>query len=85
MSNLKPCIGCKHLVAYGLACKADEQLTRVEDPLTGRVSYIDLRFPDQRGWRPTPGNMRLSGGRCGPERKLFKPKLLARIFPRLYD
>lgn len=73
---MKPCIGCKHLVAHGAACKGDEQLTRTVDPLTGSVRWEDLRFPP-RGFRPSPQEMR--AGRCGPERKLYAPKLWERL------
>ncbi len=82
---MKPCIGCKHLVAHGGACKADERLTRVEDPMTGVVRYKDLRFPEQGIWRPTPAKMRGPEGRCGPERKLYEPSLMARLLPWFYD
>ena len=34
---MKSCVGCKHLVAHGAACKGDEQLSSVEDPLTGAL------------------------------------------------
>ena len=83
--TLKKCIGCKHLVAYGAACKGDEQLTRVEDPMTGAISWRDFRYPAHGGMRFSPANMRAEGGRCGPDRKLYKPKLIARLFPWMYD
>jgi hypothetical protein len=76
---MKPCIGCKHLVANGAACKADEQLVRVVNPLTGKGRWIDHRFPEEGGWRPSPEEMRKHGGRCGPERRLYEPTLLARL------
>ena len=82
---MKRCVGCKHLVAFGAACKGDEQLTRQEDPMTGAVRWVDARFPEQGGLRPSPAAMRAPGGRCGPERKLYKPKLVARVLPWLYD
>ena len=81
---MKSCVGCKHLVAHGAACKGDEQLSSVEDPLTGRVVWRDARFPDQV-FRPSPEDMRKEGGRCEPERKLYEPTLLARLLPWLYD
>lgn len=81
---MKTCKGCKHLVAYGAACKADEDLTRIEDPMTGAVVYRDLRFPDSV-FRPRPIEMRREGGRCGPDRTLYEPNLLARILPWLHD
>ena len=81
---MKSCVGCKHLVAHGSACKGDEQLVRCEDPLTGGVVWRDARFPDQV-FRPSPKDMRKEGGRCGPERKLYEPTLFARLVPWLYD
>jgi len=82
---MKRCVGCKHLVAFGNACKGDEVLTRIEDPMTGTVKWRDLRFPDQGGFRPSPAEMREDGGRCGPDRKLYAPTLTARLLPWLYD
>ena len=79
------CIGCKHLVAWGAACKGDEQWTRLKDQMTGVVYYRDLRFPKQGGMRPSPAEMRKEGGRCGPERRLYAPSLIARLLPWLYD
>ena len=81
---MKPCKGCKYLVAFGAACKADEILTRIEDPMTGSVVWRDLRFPNQI-LRPSPAEMRAESGRCGPIRKLYKARLLARIFPWAYE
>lgn len=81
----KRCVGCRHLVAYGAACKGDEHLTRIEDPLTGVVQWRDLRFPEQDSFRPSPTEMRKEGGRCGLERRLYEPGLLARVLPWLYD
>lgn len=75
---MKPCIGCKFLVAYGRACKADEQLVRYENELTGAVWWFDPRFPGQL-MRPSPAEMRKEGGRCGPTRKLYKPSLWTRL------
>lgn len=80
---MKPCNGCKHLVAFGAACKADEVLTRMEDPMTGAVVWRDLRFPNQI-FRPSPTEMRAENGRCGLDRRLYKARLLARIFPWSY-
>ena len=82
---MKRCVGCKHLVAFGAACKGDEQLTRVEDPMTGAVRWRDLRFPQHGGMRPGPAEMRKEGGRCGPGRALYAPRLLARLLPWMYD
>lgn len=82
---MKPCVGCKHLVAFGVACKGDELLTRIEDPMTGGVVWRDMRYPDQGGFRPAPSEMRKEGGRCGHDRKLYAPKLLARVLRWLYD
>lgn len=82
---MKSCRGCKHLVAQGAACKADEQLSCRVDPLTGRVRWVDPRFPEQGGWRPSPAEMRAPGGRCGPERRLYEPSLLARVLPWLVE
>jgi len=82
---MRRCVGCKHLVGFGAACKGDEQLTRVEDQMTGVVRWRDLRFPQQGGIRPSPAEMRTEGGRCGPDRTLYEPKLLARALPWLYD
>lgn len=81
---MKRCFGCKHLVAFGAACKGDEQLTRLVDPMTGVVRWRDLRFPG-RNLRPSPDEMRKEGGRCGPERKLYEPKLVALVLPWFYD
>ena len=82
---MKRCVGCKHLVAFGAACKGGEILTRVEDPMTGHVVWNDVRYPGGGGFRPSPGEMRAPGGRCGPERRLYEPKLLARLLPWVYD
>lgn len=82
---MKRCIGCKHLVAFGGACKGGESLSRVKDPLTGVVTLIDLSYPSGGGVRPSPGEMRAPNGRCGPDRKLYAPKLLARLLPWFYD
>lgn len=83
--SMKPCVGCRNLVGFGAACKGGEMLTRIEDSLTGRVSWRDLRFTDSGGWRPSPHEMRKEGGRCGPERKLYQPKLVARLLPWMYS
>lgn len=80
---MKTCKGCKLLVAFGAACQGDEQLTRIENPLTGCVVWRDTRFPNQV-FRPSPSEMRQPGGRCGPERRLYSPTLLARILPWAY-
>jgi hypothetical protein len=82
---MKRCVGCKHLVAYGRACNGDERLTSQEDPMTGTVRWVDERFTGQGMWRPTPAQMRAPGGRCGPERKIYKPTIFARLMPWLYD
>ena len=82
---MKRCVGCKHLVAFGGACKGGEILTRTEDPMTGNVMWSDLRYPGGSGFRPSPGEMRKRSARCGPERKLYEPKLLARLLPWFYD
>ncbi len=71
-----PCIGCKHLVSYGRSCDADAQYERIQDPLTGRVSWYDPRFPDEI-FRPSPAEMRAT--RCGLERKFYEPTLIARL------
>ena len=84
VQNMKRCVGCKHLVAFGAACKGDEILTRVENPMTGSVDWRDLRFPAEV-FRPSPEEMRKEGGRCGPERRLYLPKLLAKLLPWMYD
>lgn len=81
---MRTCRGCKHLVAHAAACKGGEQLTRLQDPLTGAVRWRDLRFPDQGVLRPSPAEMRAAGGRCGPERKLYVPRLIARLLPWVY-
>ena len=85
ISSIKPCVGCKYLVGFNTFCKADEQLTLVVDPLTNTRYWRDLRFPEQGSFRLSPAEMRKEGGRCGPKRKLYKPKWLARILPWLYD
>lgn len=75
---MKPCTGCKNLVAFGAACKGDEILTKHTDNLTGRVFWRDERFPDQV-MRPSPVEMRSAVGRCGPDRVLYRPTLFARF------
>ncbi len=81
---MKSCKGCKNLVAFGAACKGDEQLTRHEDALTGHVVWRDDRYPGTV-FRPSPDEMRVDGGRCGVDRKLYEPRLIARLMPWLYD
>jgi hypothetical protein len=81
---LKKCNGCKHLVALQMACKADEDIIRIQDPYTDRVYYRNSKRPLDF-MRPAPSEMRQPGGPCGPDRKLFEPTLLARLFPFLYD
>jgi hypothetical protein len=79
---MKSCIGCKHLVAQ-FYCKADEHRVAVVDPLTGNTVYRDPRFPNMV-FRPRPQDMRAPDGRCGPDRKFFEPKRMARMMPWLY-
>jgi hypothetical protein len=81
---MKRCVGCKNLVAFGAACKGDEVLTRIEDSMTGSVVWRDIRFPSQV-LRPSPEEMRKEGGRCGPDRRLYQPTMLARLLPWMYD
>lgn len=70
--KMKPCIGCKHLVAYGAACKGGEKLERQVNPLTGSVRWRDIRFPDRGGFRLSPKEMRKQGMPCGPDAKLYE-------------
>ena len=53
--------------------------------MTGTVMCGDLRYPGGSGFRPSLGEMRKPGARCGLERKLYEPKLLARLLPWFYD
>ena len=79
------CKGCTHLVANGRACAGDDgDLIRTTDPLTGRVRYVNEAHPERGGWRPSPEEMRVQGGQCGTDRKLYKPTFFARLFPSMF-
>ena len=77
---MKPCIGCKHLSRGGRFCFADDQRKPIYDSMTGATQWRDARYPDLHGFPPFPEDMRKEGGRCGPERKLYEPKLLERLW-----
>ena len=78
---MKSCIGCKFLSInfYCTVDRVDAEYMRTVDPLTGDVSYHDSRYPERR-WLPTAHEQRSSTGRCGPDRLLFKPSMMSRIF-----
>lgn len=81
---MKLCSGCKHLNAIDL-CNADAMpAVREVNPATGRVSYV-VRGSDGSCWKPSAIDMRKEGGLCGPERRLYQPGLLARLFPWAFD
>lgn len=81
---MKSCIGCKYLRGHGeiFWCSfdnTDAEYVRSVNTLTGAISYHDSRYPNR--WSlPSPEEQRSESGRCGHDRKLFKPSLLSRIF-----
>lgn len=79
---MKPCIGCKHLIAQLSLCKATDVGPWAEEtnPLSGRVKWVNLH-PDVEwsGWRPSVEHMRKSGASCGPDAKLYEPTLWHRL------
>ena len=77
---MKMCNGCRHLSMNDLCDAMARPAEREENPVTGRVRYV-VRGHDGSVFKPTAIRMREAGAPCGPERLLYAPSLLARVFP----
>lgn len=82
---MKKCNGCKHLFGYADLCNALAQpAQRIVNPVTGRVRW-EIRGPDGSVFAPTAEEMRAYENKCGADRKLYEPGILARLFPWAYE
>jgi hypothetical protein len=86
---MKPCSGCKHLLIHRGESLCLHVFTvtprdeRVTNEYTGKTEY---RRDPSRPWRaPRVADVRSPEGACGPDRALYKPGLIARLLPFLYD
>ena len=81
---MKLCNGCAHLMG-GRYCHALAQPAVEEvDPSTNRRTLV-IRGHDGSIFAPTSARMREPGQPCGPERALWKPGILFRLFPWAFE
>ena len=73
--SLKPCTGCKHLVARTVCAAKDVLPTLDVNPYTGRNEY-------HYTLRPTVREMRQPTAECGPEAKLWTPNWRRRLLAK---
>jgi hypothetical protein len=71
-----PCTGCRFLVqATHAVCSAtDGPFTYVVNPYTGRSELQGIRL------RPDVAEQRAPGAPCGPDRRLYQPRLWRRVW-----
>ncbi len=71
---MKPCTGCKFLLARRLCAAKDNWATSV-NPYTGKIEYP---------WRRlfTVTEMRAEGAECGPDAKLWTPNWRRRLIAK---